>query len=353
MTDLFLSSDGFRQSTIEKRTLALDNEATIRGLHLGLGFGIASICVALMVVFAPFSPVTDIVEKVSDCSDNPSSFLSDGELSTDNQSGIRDGDCLHDLEIASWNVKRFGPSGAEDEARVAEMAGKISNYDIVAVQEIKDIQQTAPYILQDGIDEISEYGMVLSNRTGAFCENKSSSQISEQYAFYYDVKTIKSLDSGNHYPNNDCEYTREPFAARFVSVEFNHTFVLITLHIDPDDVLNETDALVNVFEWAKFQYPGEDDFILLGDLNADCSYARSSELDQLAIRNGDYQWIIPDGTNTNTAESSSCAYDRMIIGDGGSDEYLGSFSTDCELEASDHCIISARFSAHESSAVSN
>ena len=195
------------------------------------------------------------------------------------------------------------------------------------------------------IKEISEYGMVLSNRTGAFCENKSSSQISEQYAFYYDVKTIKSLDSGNHYPNNDCEYTREPFAARFVSVEFNHTFVLITLHIDPDDVLNETEALVNVFEWAKFQYPGEDDFILLGDLNADCSYARSSELDELAIRNGDYQWIIPDGTNTNTAESSSCAYDRMIIGDGGSDEYLGSFSTDCEVEASDHCIISARFSS--------
>ncbi|MDA0648921.1 MAG: endonuclease/exonuclease/phosphatase family protein [archaeon] len=353
MSGPVMSSDDLWQPSTEKQTLPLGNEGTFRWLHLGFGFGIASVCVALMVVLAPFSPVADIVEKVSDCSENPSLFSSDEELSTLNESGIRDGDCLHDLEIASWNVKRFGPSGAGNETRVAEMAGKISNYDIVAVQEIKDIQQTAPYILQDGIGEISEYGMVLSNRTGAFCENKSSSQISEQYAFYYDVKTIKSLDSGNHYPNNDCEYTREPFAARFVSVEFNHTFVLITLHIDPDDVLNETEALVNVFEWAKFQYPGEDDFILLGDLNADCSYARSSELDELAIRNDDYQWIIPDGTNTNTAESSSCAYDRMIIGDGGSDEYLGSFSTDCELEASDHCIISARFSSHESSAVSS
>ena len=70
----------------------------------------------------------------------------------------------------------------------------------------------------------------------------------------------------------------------------------------------------------------------------------SSELDELEIRNEDYQWIIPDGTNTNTAESSTCTYDRMIIGDGGSEEYLGSFSTDCEVEASDHCIISAEFS---------
>jgi endonuclease/exonuclease/phosphatase family metal-dependent hydrolase len=241
----------------------------------------------------------------------------------------------------------FGQSKANNQEELSEIAKKISGFDIIAVQEIKDIQQTSPYILQDEIDEISEYGMVLSNRTGSFCEAKSSSQISEQYAFYYDNETIRSLDSGQHYPNTDCEFTREPFAARFVSAEFDHSFVLITLHIDPDDAVGETSALVNVFEWAKFQYSDEDDFILLGDLNADCSYASSSELDELDIRNGDYQWIIPDGTNTNIAESSSCAYDRMIIGDGGSEEYLGSFSTDCELESSDHCIISAKFSAHE------
>ena len=381
MSDPTLSPDGFWQLddgewvASEKQTLALANgavphdtvivnSASFEGqsstpsffanlkpeqkLYIFSGVCLASVCLSVIIVLASLSPVSDNLVPAADCSANNVNLVSSyGAVSAVSESGSQEESCPHELEIASWNVQRFGPSGAADDTRVAEMAGKISNYDIVAVQEIKDIQQTAPYILQDGIDEISEYGMVLSNRTGAFCESKSSSQISEQYAFYYDNETIKSLDSGQHYPNTDCEFTREPFAARFSSAEFDHSFVLITLHIDPDDALNETEALVNVFEWAKFQYPDEDDFILLGDLNADCNYASSSELDELDIRNGDYQWIIPDGTNTNIAESSSCAYDRMIIGDGGSEEYLGSFSTDCELESSDHCIISAKFSAHE------
>ena len=105
MSGPVMSSDDFWQSTTERQTLVLENEGTVRWLHLGFGFGIASVCVALMVVLAPFSPVADIVEKVSDCSENPSLFSSDEELSVLNESGIRDGDCLHDIEIASWNVK--------------------------------------------------------------------------------------------------------------------------------------------------------------------------------------------------------------------------------------------------------
>ena len=331
-----------------KPTMFFSNLKPEQRLYIFSGVCLAAICLSLIIVLASLSPVTDSLVQVADCTTNNVNLVSSsGTMSAVSESGGQDESCPQEIEIASWNLKRFGPSGAADEMRVAEMAEKISGFDIIAVQEIKDIQQTSPYILQDEIDNISEYGMVLSNRTGSFCEAKSSSQISEQYAFYYDNETIRSLDSGQHYPNTDCEFTREPFAARFVSAEFDHSFVLITLHIDPDDAVGETSALVNVFEWAKFQYPDEDDFILLGDLNADCSYASSSELDELDIRNGDYQWIIPDGTNTNIAESSSCAYDRMIIGDGGSEEYLGSFSTDCELESSDHCIISAKFSAHE------
>ena len=353
MSGPVMSSDDFWQPFTEKQTLGVGNEGTLRWLHLGFGFGIASICVALMVVLAPFTPVTDVFVQVTDCSDYNAPLLSSGEeLSTVNESGIQDGDCPHDIEIASWNLEVFGQSKANNPGELSEIAEKISNYDIVAVQEIKDKNPgTAPYILQDEVEKYGEYGMVLSNRTGSFCEENPYA--SEQYAFFYNNDTIKQLESEHHYPDIDCDFSREPFAARFQSSQYDYSFVLITLHVKPDDALNETKALVNVFEWAKFQYPAEEDFILLGDLNADCSYARSSELDELAIRNGSYQWIIPDGTNTNTAESSSCAYDRMIIGDGGSDEYLGSFSTDCELEASDHCIISARFSAHESSAVSS
>ena len=384
MPDPTMSPDGFWQLdegewiASEKQTLALANGATPHDtvivnstsfegqantagffanlkpeqkLYIFSGVCLASICLSLIIVLASLSPVSDSLIPVTDCSANNVNLVSSyGAVSTVSESGSQEESCPHELVIASWNLENFGQSKANNPETLSEIAGKIGNYDIIAVQEIEDKNTgTAPYILQDEIDEISEYGIVLSNRTGTFCENNSSPYISEQYAFYYDLEKIESLDSGHHYPDDDCDFSREPFAARFTSVEHDHAFVLITVHLTSNstNTIKEISALSKVFEWAKFQYPDEDDFILLGDLNADCNYASSSELDELDIRNGDYQWIIPDGTNTNIAESSSCAYDRMIIGDGGSEEYLGSFSTDCELESSDHCIISAKFSAHE------
>ena len=381
MSDPVLSPDGFWQLddgewvASEKQTVALANGAIPHGavitnstsleersgntsffaklkpkqkLYIFSGVCLASICLSLIIVLASLSPISESHAPVTDCSANNTNLVSGFEAeSTVSESENQEEVCPHELKIGSWNLEVFGQSKANNQQELSEIAEKISYYDVIAVQEIKDKNPgTAPYILQDEVETYGEYGMILSNRTGVYCEENPYA--SEQYAFFYNNDTIKPLEEGHHYPDTDCEFSREPFAARFQSTEYDYTFVLITLHVKPDDAVDEINALVNVFEWAKFQYPNEDDFILLGDLNADCSYASSSELDELDIRNGDYQWIIPDGTNTNTAESSSCAYDRMIIGDGGTQEFLGSYSTDCEVEASDHCIISAKFSAHES-----
>ena len=306
-----------------------------QAMYVVSGVCLLALLVSIIVIIASISQVSNTLTGSTDCGANSSDRMMAG------------GDCPDKLNIASWNLEVFGPSKANDPDTLSEIAEKISQYDVVAVQELKDIQQLAPYILQDELDNHGEFGIVLSNRTGSYCESKSSSQISEQYAFYYNVDTIKALDSGHHYPNTDCEFAREPFAARFQSVEYSHKFVLITAHVRPGDAVDEIKNLTNVFEWAKFQFPNEDDFILLGDLNADCDYASTSDLDMLEIRNGDYEWIIPDGISTNTATSSSCAYDRIIFGENGSDEYLGSYSTDCQTEASDHCIVSALYSANE------
>ena len=301
-------------------------------LQLLTGVGAVSVTLIVILIIASLSIVMNNQAPSLNCS-------------SENRDD-RDDTCP--IEIASWNLNRFGRSSAENDTIRGEMAEKISNYDIIAVQEIKDNQYIAPYLLQEEISEISEYGMILSNRTGSFCEEKSSSQISEQYAFYYDISILKPLGNYQHYPNTDCDFAREPFAGQFQSLKSDYTFVLITLHVKPDDALNEISSLGKVFEWAKFQYPNEDDFILLGDLNAGCDYATSSDLDELDIRNEDYIWIIPDNIKTNTAESRSCAYDRIILEDIESSEYMKSYSTDCQIAVSDHCIISAEFSKSES-----
>jgi predicted extracellular nuclease len=58
------------------------------------------------------------------------------------------------------------------------------------------------------------------------------------------------------------------------------------------------------------KYFDEPDVILLGDLNADCSYYDEDSIDPL--RTG-YEWLVPNNADTNVSDSTSCAYDRIIV----------------------------------------
>ncbi len=55
--------------------------------------------------------------------------------------------------------------------------------------------------------------------------------------------------------------------------------MLITIHTDPDTATQEINDLPKVIEDAKSRYQGEGDFVVLGDLNADCSYFNENSVD--------------------------------------------------------------------------
>ncbi len=55
---------------------------------------------------------------------------------------------------------------------------------------------------------------------------------------------------------------------------------------------------------------GEGDFIVMGDLNADCSYF--NENSQSPLRSNDYYWVINNSVDTTT-KSTDCTYDRIIM----------------------------------------
>ncbi len=69
-------------------------------------------------------------------------------------------------------------------------------------------------------------------------------------------------------------FRREPFIATFKARGGSFDFVLIAIHTDPDEAAQEISHLPGVVEYAKGSYRGEGDFIVLGDLNADCSYLK-------------------------------------------------------------------------------
>ena len=76
---------------------------------------------------------------------------------------------------------------------------------------------------------------------------------------------------------------------------------------------------------------GGESVIVLGDLNADCSYLRAS--DNISFRQPGYFWVVDDNSDT-TVSKTDCAYDRFIFKNP---------TTNITDEVSDHYLVWAEF----------
>ena len=230
------------------------------------------------------------------------------------------------IKIASFNIKIFGQTKSSKENIMETLVEIVKRYDVIAIQEIKDISEETPHLFLEKINQNnSNYGMILSERTGLH-ENDKSSQ--EQYAVYYNKEKITAKDSGILF-NDSVEdlFQREPLTTQLSTIDGDMTFVIQIIHTKPSAALEEIEALHDVFEWSKLQYPNEDDFIMLGDFNAGCSYASPEELDGMEIRSQNYTWVIPDNADTNLA-NSTCAYDRIVISENTNPHFTGNWGVD-------------------------
>lgn len=193
-----------------------------------------------------------------------------------------------DLVIGSFNVQVFGVTKMENPKVKSALINIIDDYDIIAIQEIRDKSGTAFRELMEGLPD---YDYVISDRLG-----RTSSK--EQYAFIYKGVNVSKPEV---YPDDADIFEREPYMV-FVEVS-DFDCVLIQVHIKPDDAQYEIRALESVVEYAKEVYQDKDIFIV-GDLNGDCVYYDGGELK-------DYYWLIDDEEDTTTG-NTDCAYDRII-----------------------------------------
>ena len=131
------------------------------------------------------------------------------------------------------------------------------------------------------------------------------------------------------------------------------TFTLVNIHTDPDETDTELDALADVFVAVQRDRSGEDDVILLGDLNVDEYHlGRLGQLPNVAPA--------ISGTTTNTRRNR--LYDNIVFHRGMTTEYAGHWGVldlidefqlteQAALEVSDHFPVWAEFSVYESGAV--
>jgi deoxyribonuclease-1-like protein len=256
------------------------------------------------------------------------------------------------IRIASFNIQVFGDSKGSKPYIMQTLATIIQNFQVVAIQEIRTQDDyfidnfLRNYVNKNG----RMYDKVIGPRLG-----RSNSK--EQYAFIYDTAAIE-VNPRMTYTVNDPDdlLHREPLVAMFrvrgLPPQEAFTFVLINIHTDPDETDTELDALGQVYQVVRRNSGGEDDIILLGDLNVD-----DQHLGQL----GQLEGVRPVIRSTFTNTRQNAQYDNIVLHQPSTAEYTGrsavfdyqkqfGLTIDQALQVSDHFPIWAEFSAYESAA---
>lgn len=204
------------------------------------------------------------------------------------------------VKVAAWNLQVFGPSKANNSELMSAYADRIRDYDIVFVQEIRDSTNTSFLTL---CYMLADYDCIGSSRAG-----RTSSK--EQYGVIY-KKDLPLINYTDYNPDAQDRWERPPFQVTFDFGEYNMT--LFVLHAKPADVKDE---LMNL-EKVEIIANASGNVVVLGDLNADCSYynpVKDNEFDG-------WNWIIQD-TDDTTVSATDCAYDRIILNDGAKSHYV-------------------------------
>lgn len=216
------------------------------------------------------------------------------------------------ITIANWNLQIFGDS---KKPLIPNYAQKISEYDIIFIQEIRDIDGDSFELL---CSQLPDYDCVLTQRAGR-------TQSKEQYGLIY--KKYLQIGSFNDYtPDLQDRWERPPVFVTFTLENYNLT--LVNIHVKPSDVKNELKHL------ERLDYENEHT-IILGDLNADCNYYNP----EIEPEFDSWIWLITDEMDT-TVTSTNCAYDRIIASPSMAPYLVNpGVNTNVTLKESDHYIV--------------
>ena len=236
-----------------------------------------------------------------------------GSTPSDNQTG-NPPTTQDKITIASWNIQVFGQSKLGDTAKMDVIVKTLKRYDITAIQEVRNADQTvAPILIQMMNADGNNYNYVISDRLGY-------STSKEQYLIVYDDDLIDHVPDTEGYgfePND--EYSREPFYTMFNAGNFD--FYLMTIHTSPSNVDISIPAIDDTYEHLQAGTPNENDIILLGDFNAKApgtsasSYATMTDLATVP----NIIFAFHEVTNTKGTK----AYDNIIFQSNYTAEYAG------------------------------
>lgn len=274
----------------------------------------------------------------------------------------RDGDCEYGgeredpdcfLRVASWNIQNFSVNKAADDRVMDRIAEKLIQFDVVAVQEVMNVREQADPNCPRNADcpEADNCGVLRealdSRLNGEYGRNYGfafSPQVRhERYLYIYNRNRVELLehrlvdDPGDsepvcaHRPEETGAMVRQPHLAAFQAGDFS--FTLLNTHVSTTETAAEIEALLEFQRTVRDE--GYSDVVVLGDLNADCSYLSQRAHDELPDQ--EFLWLFEE-VDTTLYEDSACAYDRFLITAPTIEDLTGERGRvkNVDLEMSDH-----------------
>ena len=263
------------------------------------------------------------------------------------------------IRIATFNIQKFGKSKAEDPNVMRVLAQVVSQFDVVAIQEVLGGDATPVERLVQLLNVSgANYNYILSEPIGR-------TSYRESYAYVWDHSKIMLVPNSAYVVRDDADRMhREPMVASFqvrpvnADGRYPFSFTIINAHTDPDEVngtdgLNELNVLDDVFVRVReyeYQQLREDDCILVGDLNVN-----TAGLGELRLIPN----VISVGGDVMTNTRKTKTYDHILIDQTLTTEYTRRFGVldfvndlgltpEQALLVSDHMPVWAEFSAFES-----
>uniref|UniRef100_A0A8P4KP10 Deoxyribonuclease n=1 Tax=Dicentrarchus labrax TaxID=13489 RepID=A0A8P4KP10_DICLA len=220
------------------------------------------------------------------------------------------------LKICAFNIQSFGESKSNNKKVMGILLKILSRCDLCLIQEVRDSKGEAIQTLVKELNRFHKsnpYSYVESERLGR-------KTYKEQYVYIYRNNMLK-VKEHYQYPkeegdgSNETEvFSREPFIVRFHSpTTLIKDFVLIGQHTCPRNAMKEIDQLYTVFKRIHKKWK-TDNVMILGDLNAGCSYVTIKGWRAVRLRSDPkFHWLIGDKQDTTVRQKTHCAYDRIII----------------------------------------
>ncbi|XP_033982011.1 deoxyribonuclease-1-like [Trematomus bernacchii] len=212
------------------------------------------------------------------------------------------------LLIGAFNIRCFGTGKFDKPEAIKIITEIVQRYDIILIQEVRCNHDLS----------VPDKLLALVNKgTTEFSYNSSeplplgSGSYRERYLFLYRDQTVTVTDSFQY---DGKGFMRPPFVVKFSSTQTAvKEFVLIPIHTQPGNAVEELNALVDVVAAAKLKWTNNN-IMVLGDFNADGTYVTAKDWKNIRLfTNKNFHWLIANGVDTTVAALSSNTYDRIVV----------------------------------------